>query len=264
MRRASIILAVLGLGLLALPAVSSATPTVTLKAVLKPIPKVTGGIWPHTGNILGAGAALETEFNITGSEYFGHQPPIKQVTVQFPSGTKIHSSGFPTCPTATLVEKKEPEHCPKASKAGPTGHAYGFVFFGSSEVAETVTIESFYVPGGGIDFFVKGHSPALIEITSLGKFASLGSSGGFGPKFVAEVPLIETVPGAPDASTEKIITLVGAAYKKGNKTYYYGTVPSKCPKGGKLPIKASITFAEGGGNPEQTVTAEYKAPCPRK
>ena len=52
MRRASTCLAVLGLAALGLPAAASAAPTVTFKATAIPIPG-----FPHTGNILGAGAA---------------------------------------------------------------------------------------------------------------------------------------------------------------------------------------------------------------
>ena len=53
MRRASTCLAVLGLAVLGLSATASAAPTITLKAEAVPIPG-----FPHTGNILGAGAAL--------------------------------------------------------------------------------------------------------------------------------------------------------------------------------------------------------------
>ena len=61
MRRASTCLAVLGFALLALPGVASAAPTVTFKAKAVPI---TG--FPHTGNILGAGAAFEAEYHDLG------------------------------------------------------------------------------------------------------------------------------------------------------------------------------------------------------
>ncbi len=204
-----------------------------------------------------------TEFTIKSTEYGGHQPPIEAVAVQFPSGTKIDNKGFTTCAVKVLVEEHEPARCPKKSIAGPPGHADGYVVFEGEEVKEVVKVESFFVPGGGIDFFIYGHSPALIEKVSTGHFTSLGSSGGFGPRFLAEVPLIETVPGANDASTETILTQVGAAYKKGKKTVYYGTVPKKCPKGG-FPLKAEITFAGLGGLTKTTVPAEYKAPCPKK
>ena len=54
MRRASTCLAVLGLVAAGAAGVASAAPTVTFKAKAVPIPG-----FPHTGNILGAGAALK-------------------------------------------------------------------------------------------------------------------------------------------------------------------------------------------------------------
>jgi hypothetical protein len=55
----------------------------------------------------------------------------------------------------------------------------------------------------------------------------------------------------------------GSAIKKNGKTTYYGTLPTKCPKK-YLPVKTELTFAGLGGLKEETVTAEYHAPCPRK
>ena len=240
---------------------ASADPTVTFKAKAVPI---TG--FAHTGNIKGAGAAFQAEFTIKGTEYGGFPPPLIGVNVYLPKGTKLHPSGFKTCPTATLVEAKEPTKCPKQSKAGPLGHAKGFVVFGTERVSEEVTIESFFAPGGGINFFVAGHSPTIIEITSTGKYVNLGGAGGFGPKFVGSVPLIETVPGAADGSTETINVKVGTAMKKGKETIYYGRVPKTCPKGG-FPVKAELIFANTAllpqPSPGAVVTAKSKSPCPR-
>jgi hypothetical protein len=257
MRRASTCVAVLGLAVLSLASVASAAPKVTFKAKAVPIKN-----FPHTGNILGAGTAFEAEFTITGNEYGGYPPPIIGINVVAPKGSIVNTKGFPTCPNKTIVEEKEPEKCPKGSAAGPVGHANGFVVFGTERVPETVDIESFYAPGGGLNFYVVGHTPASIEIVSKGKFSNLNSAGGTGPKINVEVPLVETVPGAADASVEKIISNVGSAYKKHGRTYYYLTVPKKCPKGG-FPVSAEVTFAGLGGLTQQTVTASYKAPCPR-
>lgn len=258
MRRVSICIVALSATMLALCGTALAVPTVTFKAKPVPIPG-----FPHTGNILGAGAALESEFTITGSEYGGYSPPLIGVNVFLPSGAKLHPAGFPTCPAQVIVVEKEPTKCPKGSRAGPVGKAEGFVVFGGERVPETVSIESFYAPGGGINFYVSGHTPASIEIVSTGKYINLGGSGGFGPEVVTQVPLIETVPGAPDASAKTIDVKVGSAIKKGKKTLYYGTLPKKCPKGG-FPVKAELTFAALGGLTEQHVTTLYKAPCPRK
>jgi len=94
--------------------------------------------------------------------------------------------------------------------------------------------------------------------------SSLGAAGGYGPEVITEVPLVETVPGAPDASAEKISVEAGSAIKKGKEVVYYGRVPKKgqCPKGG-FKVKAELMFAGLGGLSPQTVTVDYRAPCPR-
>ena len=258
MRRASTCLAVLGLALLALPGVASALPTVTFKAQAVPI---TG--FPHTGNILGAGAAVQAEYTISGTEYQGSPPPIIGVNFYLPTGSKLHTSGFPTCSKPTL-EQFGPIKCPKGSAAGPIGHALGFVTFGGERVEEAAEISSFYAPGGGIEFFTDGHTPVSLEILSSGHYVNLGGGGGYGPELITEVPLIASVPGAPYASVKTIDVKAGSAYKSKGKTVYYGRLPTKCPKGG-FPIKTEVVFAENGemSKPE-TVPATYKSPCPKK
>jgi hypothetical protein len=259
MRRATTGLTVLGMTLaaLVLPGAASAVPTVKFKAKSVPIAG-----FPHTGNIRGAGAAFESEFVISGTEYGGFPPPLIHVNVYLPAGVKLHQSGFPTCPPATLEPTgKGPKGCPKASHAGPVGSVEGFVAFGGEVVPEKATIESFYAPGGGLTFFTFGHSPVILEILSKGHFVN--SSGLFSKKFEAVVPLVETVPGAQDASVKFIKVKTGSAIRKHGKVTYYGTMPKTCPKH-YLPVKAELTFAGLGGLAETTVPAEYKAPCPRK
>jgi hypothetical protein len=50
----------------------------------------------------------------------------------------------------------------------------------------------------------------------------------------------------------------GAAIRKNGKTYYYGRVPAKCPKGG-LPGKGEVTLQSG-----ETIVTTLKVPCPRR
>jgi hypothetical protein len=246
--------------LLALAAPASATPTVKIKASAIPIPG-----FPHTGNIYGAGAAVKSEVTISGTEYGGFPPPLIGVNVYLPKFTKLHTAGFPTCPVATLEPSGPgPAHCPKGSKAGPVGHVLGEVAFGKEIVPEEATIEPFYRPGGGIEFFTAGHSPVALEVLAQGHFVHLGGSGGFGPELVTQIPLVETVPGAQDASALKIVVQVGSAIKSHGKTIYYGRVPKKgqCPKGG-FKSKAEFIFAGLGGLTQQTVTVPVRTPCPR-
>src|SRR5271170_729906 len=183
MRRASMCLVVLGLAALAIPAAASATPTVTFKAVAIPIPG-----FPHTGNILGAGAALKTEFKISGNEYDeGHPPPLIGVNVFFPKGSVLHPQGFPTCSPSALKEVGEPaigtKACPKSSLltfavsgAQPESpsivlknesYGLGVVKIGAgAPVEEKVRVQGFFAPGGGLEFFTKGVTPSLFEFIS--------------------------------------------------------------------------------------------------
>lgn len=261
MRRASTRLALLGLAVaaLSLPAAAGAAPTVTLKVKAVPIPKNpssnNGPTYPGTGNILGAGTDFESEFTISGTEYGGFPSPLTGVTFYAPAGSKIRTQGFTACPLATL-ESHEVQKCPKKSIAGPMGTAGGVVSFGSTRVHETLTVQPFFEPGGGLGFFAEGRTPASIELLSSGKFSN--GSGAFGPVLSAEVPLVITVPEAPYGSAEFIKVKVGAAFMQGKKLVSYATVPKKCPKGG-FPVKAELKFFSG-----ETVSTSVKAPCPKK
>jgi hypothetical protein len=186
------------------------------------------------------------------------------VRFYLPSGAKLHTAGFPTCATSVL-EQLGPSHCSASSHAGPTGSALGIVSFGSERVEEKTTVESFYAPGGGIEFFTDGHSPTSIEVLSSGHYVNLAGAGGYGPELVTEVPLVSTVPGAPYASVETIDVEAGSAYRSHGRAVYYGTVPTTCPKGG-FALKTEVLFDENGANPivPESVPVAYRVPCPRK
>jgi hypothetical protein len=257
-KRACIWLAVLGAALV-LPSVASALPTVKFKAVAVPIAH-----FAHTGNILGAGAALQYEYEISGTEYFGSPPPIIGINFYTPKGTVLHPSGFPTC-SEEIVRQFGPVKCKKSSQAGPVGTALGYVTLGGERVEETAEIFSFYKPGGGFIFFTDGHTPVSLEILSPGKYKNFTGGAGYGPELEVTVPEIASVPGAPYASVKTIKGKAGSAYKgKNGKPVFYGRVPKKCPKGG-FPLKTEVIFAENGEESKpQVVTATYNAPCPRK
>jgi hypothetical protein len=278
MRRASTCLAVLGLVALALPAVAAAeeipTPTITVfKAKAVPIPKPGGGTYPETGNIFGAGAAVEVNYEIAGSGYgatpqnpTGGIPPLSQVNFYLPKGTKLHPQGFATCSESALAEKGA-SGCSTKSHASPVGSAIGEVTFGNERVPEETTLQGFFAPGGGLLFFTKGTSPVALEIISAGHFTNAAAP--YGKEFIALVPPVKSVPGAPLASVKAIHVKTGAAFKKGKQLISFGTIPLTCPKGG-FPIKTELIFGGeyGGarefGIPAKTATATYKAPCPTK
>lgn len=253
-RRAIAYLAGLGLVLLALPAVASATPVVTFKARAIPIPGFRG-----TGNILGAGAALQVQYTIKGTEYGGFPPPLMGINFYTPAGTKIDTRGFVVCQPSVLVNMG-PGACPRKSRVTISGTALGVVSFGQERVQERASIQAFFAPGGALQFYTSGSSPVSLEFVSPSHVTRAPAP--YAQKFVTSVPLIETVPGAPDASALSIEVKIGAAHRAGKRVIYYGRVPKRCPKGG-FPLKSELLFAGLGGLAPQTVSVAYKAPCPR-
>ncbi len=259
LRKASTCLVTLGVAAALLPAAASAAPVVSFKATAVPIPG-----YPHTGNILGAGAAVKFQWTVKGTEYGGFAAPLVGVNTYFPAGTKINPSGFVTC-SPTVLKNIGAKGCPKQSRLTTAGEALGVVSFGTERVPERVSVEGFFAPGGQLQFLTQGTTPASFEFISASHKTGVGAP--YGVKYVTEVPLVETVPGAPDGSVESISVTAGSAYKKNGKPHYYGTMPSKCPKGG-FPLKSELIFANMSALPMrvagETVTSTYKAPCPRK
>jgi hypothetical protein len=251
LRRASLCIALIGALALGVTGVASAAPTLTLEEKAVPIPG-----FPHTGNFLGAGAADEFKVTIHGTEAIGGVPSqITEVKTWLPKGVKLHPQGFVTCSPATL-ENVGPSGCPKKSQASPVGTASVVDPIGGELVRENATLQGFFAPGGQLQFYSNAAAPISAQlIVSTGHYVS--ASGPYSYEFVGPVKLVDSVPGAPPVSTESFNIKVGAAYKKGGKTVYYGTVPKTCPKGG-FPLKVELTFATG-----ESASAEYKAPCPK-
>jgi hypothetical protein len=290
MRRASTCLAVLGLIVLAAPAVATAeeeipSPKVTLKAKAVPIPGFRG-----TGNFYGKGADVEAEFKIEGSGYGkgpgnpnGSPPPISAINFYLPKGTKLHPQGFKTCTNAKL-KAEAAIGCPKGSIASPLGAVLGEVVFEGERVPEEATLQAFFGPSESLLFFTKYHrgavfpsaplgAPAQVEIVSEGRYKR--SHGKYAYELETKVPAVETVQGAPLASVSLIKIKAGAAMRRHKKVIYYGTLPKKgeCPKKG-FPVKAEVFFGGNHGSDpvlgnrefgiaEKEVTAEFPAPCPK-
>ncbi len=228
---------------------AGAAPTLTFKTKALPIPG-----FPHTGDILGAGAVIQVEGTLSGTEYGGFPPPLTGVKYYAPAGAKLHPQGFATC-SPTVIEESGPAPCPKTSVAGPKGSFGGVVSFGTERVRETATVQPFFAPGGNLEFFADGVTPVSIEILATGHVVS--SAPPFGLEVVGEVPLIETVPGALDASVQEGTITVGAAYRRGKRTIAYVTLPQRCPQG-SWPVKVELSFLGGA-----TAEASYKMPCPK-
>jgi hypothetical protein len=255
LRRTSALLAVLGLAILGLaasglPASASAAPTFTFKTKALPIPG-----FPGTGNILGAGAVIQVEATISGTEYGGFPPPLTGIKYYAPAGAQLHPQGFATC-APSVIAASGTGPCPKTSIAGPKGFGLGVVSFGDERVQERASVQPLFAPGGNLEFFVDGVTPVSIEILATGQVVD--SSRPFGLEVIGAIPLIESVPGALDASFLEGNIEVGAAHRHAGRTISYVTLPRHCPSGG-LAVKAELSFLGGA-----TAEASYKMPCPRR
>ncbi len=243
-------LAMVGLAVFGLAVPALAAPTFTFKTVALPIPG-----FPGTGDVLGAGAVIQVEGKISGTEYGGFPQPLIGIRYFAPAGAKLHPQGFAFC-APTIIEGNGPESCPKKSIAGPKGVGVGVVSFGTERVQEKASVQPFFAPNGGLELFLDGSTPVSLEILAAGQFVD--SSPPFSVEFIGQVPLIETVPGALDASILDGTVRIGAAYKQGRQTISYVTVPKKCPQSG-WPVKVELSFLGGA-----TAKASYKMPCPEK
>jgi hypothetical protein len=241
-----VVLVVLGL-----PAGASAATVTSVKAAIVPIPG-----FPGTGDILGAGADVEVEGRLEGDELPGGLPlQTRRLVVYFPAGTKIDPTGFPTCTVAKL-EISGPEGCPKQSRIadGTVGVADQI---GSGEATrEEGKLEIFITPGDGVVAYANAASPISAQIIIPAHWETAPAP--YGPKLTFEIPLVDSVPGALPVSGTSLKVKAGAAIRKNGKTYYYGRLPAKCPKGG-FPGKGEITL-EGG----QNIITELKVPCPTR
>jgi hypothetical protein len=229
---------------------AGAAPAVTFKVKPQPIPG-----FPGTGNILGAGARVTVQDTITGTEYGGFPSPLVLLDIFTPANTKIDSTGFATCSPAAL-ENVGPSACPKKSIAGPVGEGVGVVTFGGEQVREKVTLQSFFAPNNGLMVYANGSTPVSLQIVEKGHWVT--GPAPYGPELIVDIPLVESVPGAPDASILSFKVAVGAAYRKHGKTHSYITLPKHCPHGG-APIKTELSFLSG----EHTAVA-FNQPCPRR
>src|SRR5271163_4625834 len=251
MRKACMYVVLAALAVLALPAIASAATVTGVKAAIVPIPG-----FSETGDILGAGADVEIEGKLEGNELPGGLPlQTRRLVVYFPAGTKIDPTGFPTC-TAAKLEEDGPQGCPKQSRIADGTVGVADQIGAGEATREEGALEVFITPGNGVVAYANAASPISAQIIIPAHWETAPPP--YGLKLTFEIELVDSVPGALPVSGTSIHVKAGAAIRKGGKTYYYGRVPAKCPKGG-FPGKGEVTL-EGG----QNIVTELKVPCPKR
>jgi hypothetical protein len=234
---------------------AGAAPTVRLRAALTP-------------ERLGAGTTIH--FGFTVDNETGRAPaPIREIDLLYPANLGIATSGLgiSTC-TAAILELEGPPGCPSNSVIG-YGSALVEVPFGPETLQETTRTTTFMAPIQhdrlGLLFYADGESPVSAQLVFPGLV--LPAAHPFGGDLSATLPLVPSVPEAPDAALVKLTTTLGPShityyeYKRGHTIPYHPSgilLPRTCPHGG-FQFAAQFLFNEGGHSSAHTTVA-----CPRR
>jgi hypothetical protein len=233
---------------------TAAAPTVKLSAALPP---------EHLGQV----AAINFSFSI----HFAPSEellPLTQVSLLYPAHLDILTSelGLETCNSARL-NVLGPEGCPSNSVMG-YGLGLTELRFGPQIVYEWEHVVVFMAPiqngNLGLLLYSVGYSPVSAELVYPG--IVLPASAPFGGELFSNMPLVPSLPEAPDAALVKFSTSLGSSkvtyysYKHGKRVAYHPRgvrLPRTCPAGG---FRFAIRFVYLGGTRGSGETA---VPCPR-
>jgi len=231
------------------PPVALARPMVTMRAKAVHLPRAS------RANGSRIGVAVEASYTIRGTEVGGLLPsPLEGVNLSLPRGTVLQSRGFAVCPAG----KRGPHACPRKSRAGGVGSVESVTALGANLIPEAATLQAFFAPGGGLEFWTVGSSPLELRlILATGHFERQDPS--FGPTLTTALTPIETVPGASDASLREISLKLGATHKKkGGRIVSYINLPKRCPRPG-YSVASELTFQNG-----ERATVAARVPCPKR
>lgn len=237
-----------------LPSTAGAAQTVRLGAALTP-------------ERLGAGTTIA--FSFTVSTTTGQVPsPLVGVNLLYPANLGIATSGLglATCSTA-ILEELGPEGCPSESQMG-YGSGLVEVPFGPEILQEAATTRVFMAQLNqghlGLVFWAVGASPVAAQIVFPGLV--LPAPNPYGGELSTTIPLVPTLPGAPDAAVVKLSTTIGPEHLtyyervRGRYLPYHPrgiVLPRTCPHGG-FKFAASFTFQD-----TTHASARTAVPCPR-
>jgi hypothetical protein len=237
-----------------LAAAAGAAPSAKLSAALVP-------------ERLGAGTTIVFGFTIAAS---GDQvpSPLTGIDLYYPANLGIATSGLglETC-SAAILDAEGVEGCPSQSLMG-YGKAIVEVPFGPAIIHESTqtTIFMAHLRNGhlGLLFYATGGSPISAQIVFPGLV--LPAESPFGGDLSATIPLVPTLPGAPNAAVVQLDSTIGPM----NLTYYERShgmylpyrpkgivLPDSCPHGG-FQFAAGFSFEDGTHTSAHTVV-----PCPR-
>jgi hypothetical protein len=251
-RGARLLALLLTLWLLSICGVSAAQP-VDLQVALRP---------EH----LGAGTTMDFRFEIVTPP--GRvPPPLTAVEFRYPANFGLLTSGLglATCTTTTL-EELGPEGCPAEAQMG-FGSAVVEIPVGPEIVRETGNLTAWMAPPQeghiALSFYAEGTTPILAQLIFPG--VVLAAAQPFGGRLHTHIPIIPTLPEAPNAAVVRLRATIGpldVTYYRhaGGRTLGYQpngiVLPRTCPRGG-FPFEAAFSFLDGSRS-----AAHTSIPCP--
>ena len=191
------------------------------------------------------------------------------VDLHLPAGMELSSStlGQVTCHSEALIAQGV-SGCARNSLMG-LGTALVEMSIESELIRETTSIAAFIGPSENehtvILFYAEGNTPVQTFLVFPGQL--LPDSGAYGGRLDTVVPLIESLPGAPDVAVVSFQSTIGP-----NHVVYYDhrhgrvvhfqprgiAIPTRCPSGG-FPFSADFSFLDGSH-----VTARRAVRCPHR
>jgi hypothetical protein len=192
---------------------------------------------------------------------------LSEVEVRYPEnlGFALSGLGLDVC-TASLLEAAGAGGCPANSIMG-RGNAVAELRFGAQLVSEDASISIARAPDqeGHISLLLYASGPSPVNTQILSPAQLLPSGPPFGGRLNMQLPIIPSVPGAPDVAIVSMDVTLGPQ----GLTYYEQVdgatlaytprgilLPPTCPRGG-FPFAATFSFLDGS-HP----TAETTVPCP--
>jgi hypothetical protein len=205
-------------------------------------------------------------FDIQIASAGAHVPsPLTAVNLLYPKDVDVITSGLglQTCSAAHLEAQGR---CPPNSLMG-YGQALIEFPIGPELIEEHGAITTWMAPAADghltLLFYAEGQSPVSASLIFTSRL--LDAPAPFGGELATDIPLIPTLPEAPDAAIVHLTTTIGPMnvtyYRqfRGKTTAYHPRgvrLPKHCPHGG-FPFAASFTFSDGAH-----AVAHTAVPCP--
>jgi hypothetical protein len=214
----------------------------------------------------GASTTISFGFQIS-AEHSQIPSPLTGIDLRYPADLGLGTSdlGLATCLPSSL-QIFGPAGCPANSRMG-YGSAFAEIPIGPVLVGEPASITLLAGPAqeGHLDFLVYALAEIPVYAQIIFSALLLPEPAPFGGRLHFDVPLVPSLPEAPDVAVVRLRTTLGSRgltyYERVHgKTIAYRPngilLPSSCPRGG-FPFAANLSFQDG-----THAHAATRVPCP--